>query len=104
MGNHLRADLTKISQVATSMTAIGAEFANITHVADVGGAAGDPTLASTLSDFATGWSDKRNQLIGQLRELATMAHKAVQEYTDTDGTLARSLSGADHSGADRSHG
>lgn len=92
MGNHLRADLVKINQVASSMTAIGAEFANITHVADVGGAAGDPTLASTLSDFATGWSD----IIGQLRELATMAHKAVQEYTSTDDTLARRLTDANH--------
>lgn len=91
MGDHLRADLTKISQVSRSMTALGDEFTNITHVADAGGAAGNAALASALSDFATDWSDKRNELIGQLKELATMASKAVQEYTGTDDTLASSL-------------
>ena len=95
VGTHLKADLTKISQVSRSMTGIADEFANITHVADVSGSAGDPSLESALSDFATGWSDKRTQLIEQLRELATMAGTAVREYTSTDDTLASKLAGAD---------
>jgi Family of unknown function (DUF6507) len=94
VGDHLRADLAKIGQASQSMKTLGDEFANITHVADVGGAAGNAALASALSDFANDWSDKRNQLISQLKELATMADKAVQEYTSTDNTLASKLASA----------
>jgi hypothetical protein len=80
--------------MSQSLQSLGNEFANLTHVADVGGAAGDQGLASALTDFATNWSDKRNQMIGQLRELSQLADKAVQEYTQTDDTLAQSLAGA----------
>jgi hypothetical protein len=76
------------------MKTLGGEFANITHVADAGNSAGNAALASALSDFATDWSDKRNQLIGQLKELAEMADKAVQEYTTTDNMLASKLASA----------
>lgn len=80
--------------MSRSLLSLSNEFADLTHVADVGGAAGDSQLASALSDFANNWSDKRNQLIGQLKELSELAGKAVQEYEKTDDTLAHGLASA----------
>lgn len=94
MPGHIRADLDGIERMSKSLLNLSNEFANLTHVADVGGAAGDSGLASALSDFASNWSDKRNQLIGQMRELGQLADKAVQEYDKTDDTLAGSLAKA----------
>jgi hypothetical protein len=94
MADHLKADLARIAQVSGSLKTLGGEFAAITRVADAGGSAGDAELASALTDFATDWSDKRTQLIGQMRELSELADKAVQEYTATDTTLAHALTGA----------
>jgi endo-1,4-beta-D-glucanase Y len=93
VADHLRADLTQIADMARSLDRLRAEFADITRVSDVGADTGDQVLASALADFATGWSDKRNQLIGQLRDLSELAGKAVQEYTGTDTTLAHALTG-----------
>ena len=93
MADHLTANLAGITQVSRSLAVLGDEFATITQVADVGGAAGSAELASALSDFATGWSDKRNALIGQLRDMSGLAAQAVAEYTRTDDTLARALPG-----------
>lgn len=88
---HLRADLGGLGRMAGSLRRLADEFAALTTVADESGAAGNAELAGALSDFATGWSDKRNQLIGQLRELSQGADEAVREYTATDTTLARDL-------------
>jgi hypothetical protein len=93
VADHLTADLAGITQVSRSLRVLGDEFAAITQVADVGGAAGSAELATALSDFATGWSDKRTALIGQLRTMSELAAQAVTEYTRTDETLARALPG-----------
>lgn len=98
MSAHLRANLSGIESMSRSLLNLGNEFANLTHVADVGGAAGNAQLASALSDFASNWSDKRNQMIGQLKELSKLADKAVKEYKKTDGTLAHSLASASKGG------
>jgi hypothetical protein len=91
--DHLTANLAGITQVSGSLRILGDEFAAITQVADVGGAAGSAELAAALTDFATGWSDKRDALIGELRNMSGLAAQAVAEYTKTDQTLARALSG-----------
>jgi hypothetical protein len=95
VADHLTADLTGITQVSQSLRVLGDEFAASTRVADVGAAAGSAELASALTDFATGWSDKRDALIGEVRHLSGLAATAVQQYTSTDETLARALSGGD---------
>jgi hypothetical protein len=102
MSAYLRADLTRIESMSRSLSGLSDEFSNLTHVSDVGGAAGNSTLESALSDFASNWSDKRNQLIGQMNELSELSGKAVQEYEKTDDTLAQSLAGASKSGASKS--
>lgn len=91
MATHLRADLDGIGRMARSLGRLADEFAALTTVADEAGATGNAELAGALGDFATGWSNKRNQLIGQLRELSQGADEAVREYTATDTTLARDL-------------
>jgi hypothetical protein len=93
VADHLTANLAGITQVSRSLGVLGDEFAAITQVADVGGAAGSAELASALSDFATGWSDKRNALIDELRNMSGLAAQAVAEYTRTDDTLASALPG-----------
>jgi hypothetical protein len=87
-GQHLKADLGGIGRLSGSLGQLADEFAALTTVADE---AGNAEFAGALSDFATGWSDKRNQLVGQLRDLAKGAGKAVREYTVTDATLAQGL-------------
>ena len=94
MADHLTANLAGITQVSGSLRVLGDEFAAITQVADVGGAAGSTELAAALTEFATGWSDKRDALIGELREMSGLAAQAVAEYTRTDDMLARALPGS----------
>jgi hypothetical protein len=93
VADHLTADLAGIAQVSRSLRTLGDEFAAITRVADAGRAAGSAELAAALTDFATGWSDKRDALIGELRDMSGLAATAVREYTQTDDTLARALPG-----------
>lgn len=90
-GQHLKADLSGIERLAGSLGQLANEFAALTTVADEAGAAGNAELAGALSDFATGWSDKRNQLAGQLKDLAKDAEAAVREYAATDLALAQGL-------------
>jgi hypothetical protein len=99
--DHLTANLAGITQVSGSLRILGDEFAAITQVADVSGAAGSAELAAALTDFATGWSDKRDALIAELRTMSGLAAQAVAEYTKPDQTLARALpgGGAGSSGA-----
>jgi hypothetical protein len=93
VADHVIADLTGITQVSQSLRVLGDEFAAITQVADAGSAAGSAELASALTDFATGWSTKRDALIGELRQMSGLAAEAVREYTSTDDMLARALPG-----------
>jgi hypothetical protein len=55
-----------------SLRVLSDEFAAITRVADVGGSAGDSGLASALTDFATGWSEKRDPVPGDPEVLAAL--------------------------------
>lgn len=80
--------------MSRSLAALRDEFANLTKIADVGAAAGDPGLASALLDFATDWSDKRTALTGQLHQLSQLTAEAVRAYRDTDVTLAHTLATA----------
>jgi hypothetical protein len=91
MTGQLKADLGGIERLGKSLGRLADEFAALTTVDADAADAGNAELSAALSDFATGWSDKRYQLIGQLRELAQGADEAVREYTATDTTLARAL-------------
>jgi hypothetical protein len=94
VADHLKADLTKIAQMSRTLAGLRDEFVNLTRITDAGAAAGDPALASALRDFASDWSDKRDELAGQMHELSGLAAQAVQAYRQTDVTLAQALTGA----------
>jgi hypothetical protein len=94
VADRLKVDLARIEQVSRSLASLRDEFANLTKIADVGAAAGDPGLASALLDFATDWSDKRTALTGQMHQLSQLAAEAVRAYRDTDVTLAHTLATA----------
>ncbi len=94
MADHIKADLARIAQMSRTLAGLRDEFANLTRVAYVGAAAGDPGLASALQDFATDWSAKRNELAGQRHELSGLAAEAVRAYRQADLRLAHALTGA----------
>ena len=94
MADHLRADLARITQISRTLAGLRDEFVNLTRVTDAGAAAGDSVLASALADFASDWSDKRNELAGQMHDLSGLAAEAVRAYHQTDMTLTQALSGA----------
>jgi hypothetical protein len=96
LADHLKADLARIAQISGTLAGLRDEFVNLTRVTDAGAAAGDPVLTSTLRDFASDWSDKRDELAGQMHELSGLAAEAVRAYRQTDVTLAQALSGAGH--------
>jgi hypothetical protein len=88
---HLKANLTKITQAASTLNMLAGQFADLTQVTADGSAAGNAALASALSNFANGWSDKRTQFISQMKGLATDASNAVKAYEATDSKLAAAL-------------
>jgi hypothetical protein len=91
MSSHLKANLTKITQTANTLNILAGQFGDLTNVPADGSAAGNATLASALSDFANGWSDKRNQFISQMKGLATDANNAVKAYEATDNKYAAAI-------------
>ena len=96
MADHLRADLTRIGQLSRSLAGLRDEFASLTRVTDVGPAAGNAGLESVLSDFASNWSSKRDELISDLNELSGLSAQAVAAYQKTDDTLTHALTDAGH--------
>ena len=96
MADHLRADLTRIGQMSRSLAGLRDEFSSLTRVADVGPAAGNAGLESVLSDFASNWSNKRDELVSDLNELSGLSARAVAAYRRTDDTLTHALTDAVH--------
>jgi hypothetical protein len=88
---HLKANLTQITQTAKTLNSLASQFGDLSSVSADGNAAGNATLASALSDFANGWSDKRKQFISQMQGLAKDANDAVTAYENMDGKLAAAL-------------
>jgi hypothetical protein len=92
MGERLRADLTRIGEVAAQITRLGSEFSQATTLAE--GYArdlGSGQLAGVLNTFATGWAIHRQQLIDDLSQQAALAQTAVRSYRGTDEQLAAAL-------------
>src|ERR1039457_5374729 len=94
VADHLKADLARIEQVSRSLASLRDEFANLTKIADVGAAAGDPGLASALLDFATDWSDKRTALTGEMHQLSQLAAEPGRAHRDSDVAPAHPLATA----------
>jgi hypothetical protein len=92
MGEHLRADLTRIGEVAAQITQLGAEFSQATTLAEgYAPELGSGQLAGVLSVFASGWAIHRQRLIDDLSQQADLAETAVRSYRGTDEQLAAAL-------------
>jgi hypothetical protein len=92
VGEWIRADLTRIGQVAGQITAIGGEFERATSLvegyADV---LGSPVVAAALGEFAGNWAIHRGRLLADLGKEADLARAAVAAYKGTDDQLASAL-------------
>jgi ABC-type transporter Mla subunit MlaD len=53
-------------------------------------AAGHEELGARLREFTANWSDRRDQVVGQLDSAAGFARQAADVYRQTDEALARS--------------
>jgi hypothetical protein len=92
MGDRLRADLTRIGEVAAQITQIGTDFSQATTLAEgYASALGSAQLARVLSTFADSWSIHRQRLIDDLSQQAGLAETAVRSYRGTDEQLAAAL-------------
>jgi hypothetical protein len=93
-GQQLQASLDGIERMGEALGQLAGAFESLTSVADDSVDAGHAELAGALSEFATGWSDMRNQLTGELKQLSQDAKTAVIEYAGTDNTLTHGLTNA----------
>lgn len=60
-GQQLKASLDGIQRLSDSLWRLADAFASLSAVADESGETGNAELAGALSDFVTGWSEKRDQ-------------------------------------------
>jgi hypothetical protein len=97
MGARLRADLGRIREVSARLGGIEREFSQSTRLSalpDVGSV----ELSGALDAFASGWSQHRQELIADLRQVATLSDAAATAYEGTDARLAAALTRAEGAG------
>ncbi len=92
MGGHLRADLTRIGQVARQVERIADELRQATALAEgYEPALGSAEVAGALHSFATDWTIHRARLLADLEQESKLADTAVKSYHGTDEELAAAL-------------
>jgi hypothetical protein len=92
MGEWIRADLSRIGQVAGQISALGAEFERATSLVDgYEDALGSAQVAAALDAFAGNWAIHRGRLVADLAQEADLARSAVAAYHGTDDQLAAAL-------------
>lgn len=92
MGEWIRADLSRIGQVAGQISALGAEFERATSLVDgYADALGSAQVAAALNAFASDWVIHRQRLVADLNQEADLARSAVAAYHGTDDQLATAL-------------
>jgi hypothetical protein len=92
VGGHLRADLTRIGQVARQVERIAGELRQATTLAQgYEPALGSAEVAGALHSFVTDWSIHRARLLDDLEQESSLAVTAVKSYHGTDDELAAAL-------------
>ena len=103
MGDHLRADLTRIGRVARQVERIADEFRQATTLAQgYEPALGSAEVAGALHSFASDWSIHRARLLDDLEQESKLADTAVSSYQGTDDELAAALRQQEQQGEDAS--
>lgn len=97
MGERLKADLDRITEVSVRLGMVEREFGQASAFAADNAAFGSPVLASAVDSFANGWSKHRAALIADLAQVAHLSSAAVASYNGTDEKLAEGLRKAEKS-------
>jgi hypothetical protein len=92
MGDSIKADLSQISLASRQVAGLAREFGQASQLADTPESVlGSSQVSSALQAFASTWSIRREQLIGDLDTLAAHTREAVDSYHGTDQSLASGL-------------
>ncbi len=88
----LRIDLDALHALGADLTGIAAEFREANVASDaIAQATGHDGLSQAVRDFAHGWDDTREDMVGDVEVLAEVSVAIAEIFTDVDGQLATAL-------------
>lgn len=81
-----------IEQLGLGLNVVAGELENSESIADdYGEDAGNDDLASALESFADNWSDKRDEIVEDIRIIAALAEGAGQAFGLLDQNLKEAV-------------
>ncbi|WP_194898207.1 hypothetical protein [Catenulispora pinisilvae] len=99
MADHISIDTHMLADMGTALGKLRDDFNNASSIVDgVGGDMGSGDVADALHDFASDWSKKKANVVGELDKLSKGATGAAQAWDGTDSKLADVLTKAMSSG------
>lgn len=88
----LRVNLEALHALGADLAGIAAEFREANVASDaIAQATGHDGLRGAVRDFAHGWDDTREDMVGDVEVLAEVAVAIAEVFTDLDGQLAAAL-------------
>lgn len=96
--DHISINTTTLAEIGSRLKTLHDDFTHSTDIAGhYTGDMGSGDVAGAMSDFASDWSKKRDQLASELDTLAKTATMAAQTWDGLDRDLADALLKADKS-------
>lgn len=91
---NLKLDTAQLRQAGTDLRLVASEFENANaRSTTLGDALGSEELASRIRDFAHGWDDKREKMVGAIASLAEACTGIGEGFEDLDAEFAAALKG-----------
>lgn len=88
----LRVNLAALHELGSDLTAIAGEFREANVLSDaIAEATGHDGLRDAVRDFAHGWDDTREDMVGDVEVLAEAAHAIADVFTEMDAELATAV-------------
>lgn len=82
-------EVAELQDLASRLTGLAAEFDGLDHrLAGYEADVGHHDVAKALHDFADNWSDKREKLLKEMKELAGYVTIAAETYAGVEDELA----------------
>ena len=104
-GTRFSASVTDLRDMAGRLRGLQEEFNDQEDlISDHAGAAGSDEVDGALEDFASNWSDKREECSEMLQEVAGYAQIAADGYAQTEGALVQHIAASRPSSAAGSAG
>lgn len=92
MGDHLKADLSRISASARELRHLHGEFSQLSATVDgYDDVFGAPELATAMNNFSGKWKIHRQHIVDSLDVVAKAAQAGVDAYTGVDADLTKAL-------------